>query len=395
MTALDWARAREVAYSAGRESAGSAARASEVVPLSEALSRTLATHAVSPSDVPGADASAMDGWATAGPGPWTLGGALVASSVPVASPLEPGMARAVTTGAPVPPGTDAVLRSEEGLVDGGRLVAQPHDPRAPGPRRHIRRAGEEVRTGDLLLTAGTLLTPPRVALAAVAGLDELTVVGRPRAGLAMLGDEIVASGVPRPGTVRDVFTPQVPGILRSLGADPVSVARVPDDLDATFAAFDRPDLDLLISTGGTAGSSTDHVRAALARLGAELVVDRVAMRPGHPIIVARRGGALHLCLPGNPMAALVGLVVLGRPLVDGLLGRPLGTVDDVVTAVDIAHDRVGSLVVAYRSTPDGAVPAERQSAAMLRGLADADGLLVVPQGGAAAGSVVPSLALPW
>lgn len=373
MTALDWRAGRAIANTAGLEGA----RTTQTVPLVDALMRILSDDLRSPSDVPGADASAMDGWAVSGDGPWTLGEPLVAGSEPDTALLAPGSARPVTTGAPVPPGTDAVLRSEEGAVVDGRLQSGRQDPRAPGPRRHIRRRGEEVRQGDLLLPAGTLLSPPRVAVAAVAGLDELTVVARPRAGLAVLGDEIVARGVPRPGTVRDVFTPQVPSILRSLGADAVSTVRVPDDLEATVAAFDRDDLDLVVTTGGTAEGSTDFVRAALAQLGADLVVDRVAMRPGHPIIVARRGRTRYLCLPGNPMAALVGLVVLGHPLIDGLLGRATAPLDSTTLAVDVPHDRVGALVVAYRSTPEGAVPAERQSAAMLRGLADASGLLVV------------------
>jgi molybdopterin molybdotransferase len=391
VTALDWASARSAAHAAGL----AAPRRAETAPLDDALGRTLAEGIVSPTDVPGVDISAMDGWAVAGEGPWTLGSPLRAGSDPDTAPLPSGSARPVTTGAPVPPGTDSVLRSEEGEVGDGVLVAGRHDPRAPGPRRHIRRAGEEIRIGDLLLTAGLRLTPPRIALAAVAGLDELTVARRPRSGLAVLGDEVVGSGIPRPGTVRDVFSPQLPGILTALGAQHVSSTRVADDRGATVAALDRPDLDLLVTTGGTAGSGTDHIRGALAALGAELLIDRVAMRPGHPVIVARRGSTLHLCLPGNPMAALVGLIVLGIPLVDGLLGRAATPVGSTTLAVDIAHDRVGSLIVAYRRTDGGALPAERQSAAMLRGLAEADGLLVVSQGGASAGDTVPALGLPW
>jgi molybdopterin molybdotransferase len=95
------------------------------------------------------------------------------------------------------------------------------------------------------------------------------------------------------------------------------------------------------------------------------------------------------------MAAYVGLVVVGTAVVDGLLGRRPAPPGSVTLAVDVAHSRPGALVQAYRVTPDGAVPTERQSSAMLRGLADADGLLIVPDGGARAGAVVPSLGLPW
>jgi molybdopterin molybdotransferase len=211
----------------------------------------------------------------------------------------------------------------------------------------------------------------------------------------VLGDEIVAAGVPSPGTVRDVFSVPVPRLLRSLGAGEVTTARVADDLEATVAALDRPGASLVVTTGGTAGSSTDHVRAALARLGAETLIDGLAMRPGQPLLVARRGATLYLCLPGNPMAALVGLAVIGVPLVDGLLGRRPAPPGAVTLAVDVPHVRSGDLVQAYRDTIDGAMPTARQSSAMLRGLADADGLLVVSAGGARAGDTVPTIALPW
>ncbi|BDZ49751.1 molybdopterin molybdenumtransferase MoeA [Frondihabitans sucicola] len=402
VTRPEWTEARALAHA---EALGRP-RATERVPLAEAAFRTVATELRSPGRVPGFDASAMDGWAVSGEGPWAVGAPIVAGAAVDVPPLAAGAARPVTTGAAVPPGTDRVLRSESGRVDGGVLAengpasgrpdhaGSDRGPAVPSPR-HIRRAGEEAERDDLLFAAGTVLTPPRVAVAAVCGLDEVPVVVPPRVALAVLGDEIVGSGVPLPGTVRDVFSVQVPDVLRRLGAVPVSSERVPDELARTVAALDRPDTALVVTTGGTAHGSTDHVRAALGRLGADLVIDRVALRPGQPLLVARRGETLYLCLPGNPMAALVGLVLVGTPLIDGLLGRATGTPAPVTLAVDVEHPRPGSLVQAYRMTSDGAVPMPRQSSAMLRGLADADGLLVVPEGGSRAGDSVASLALPW
>ena len=388
LTRASWGDARRAAYESGR----SGTRPTEHVALRDAAFRTLAADLRSPSDVPGFDTSAMDGWAVSGRGPWTLGEPIVAGPALGDVGLVPGTARPVTTGAAVPSGTDRVLRSESGRAEGALLVDESGPAEAP---RHIRLAGEEAETGDLLFVAGTVLTPPRVAVAAVCGLDEVPVTARPAVALAVLGDEVVGLGIPQRGTVRDVFTVQVPDILRSLGATCVSATRVPDDLDRTIEALDLPDAALVVTTGGTAHSSTDHVRSALAELGAELVVDRVAMRPGQPLLVARRGSTLHLCLPGNPMAALVSLVLVGAPIVEGLLGRPLTEPGVVTVAVDVPHARPGVLVQAYRATRDGAVPASRQSSAMLRGLADADGLLVVPEGGARRGDLVPALPLPW
>lgn len=288
------------------------------------------------------------------------------------------------------------MRSEDAHVDDtGRLVLH-----TPATRRHIRPAGEEVALGDRLFPAGTVLTPPRAALAAASGVDRVSVALAPTVRVAVLGDEIVGSGVPRPGQVRDVFTHTLPVVLRTFGADPVETLRVPDDRDATTAALAGTTARLVVTTGGTAGSSTDHVRGALDAIGAHLLLDRVQVRPGRPMLLARRADTLYLCLPGNPMAAMVGMVLFGEPLVAGMTGRPAARTATVRLAVDVPNDRPGALVLAYvrDDHPDGvarAVPASRQTSAMLRGLADADGLMVVPSGGGAAGDVVPTLSLPW
>lgn len=359
--------------------------------LASALGRTLAGDLLARSDVPGHDGAAMDGWAVTGPGPWVLGTPIVAGAVPSDEPLTTGHARPITTGAPVPPGTEAVVRSEDASVDDhGRLVRH-----TPSTRRHVRPAGEEVTCDQVLFARGTVLTPPRAALAAASGVDDVLVAPVPTARVAVLGDEIVGAGVPQPGRVRDVFTHTLPAVLRAVGADPVAAERVPDDADTTARVLDAARERLVVTTGGTAGSSTDHVRGALARIGAQLLVDRVDVRPGRPVLLARRGPTVFLCLPGNPMAAMVGLVLLGGPLVAGLLGRPLEPTGAVRLAVDVPNDRPGGLVLAYRATPEGAVPASHQSSAMLRGLADADGLLVVPAGGGVAGEDVPPVRLPW
>ncbi|MCJ1715817.1 molybdopterin molybdotransferase MoeA [Curtobacterium sp. VKM Ac-2922] len=392
---LSWSAARDEAHRQGSLLTG----APVTLDLVASLGRTLAADVRAPGAVPAHDGAAMDGWAVAGAPPWRLGAAIVAGAAPSTRTLEPGHARPVTTGAPVPPGTTSVVRSEDAHVDDtGRLVQD-----TVSTRRHIRPAGEEVTLGDLLVRAGSVLTPPRAALAAASGVDRVSLAPAPTVRVAVLGDEIVGAGVPQPGQVRDVFTHTLPGILRSFGADPVGAVRVPDDRAATTAALAGTGARLVVTTGGTAGSSTDHVRGALDAIGAQLLLDRVEVRPGRPMLLARRDDTLYLCLPGNPMAAMVGAVLLGEPLVAGLLGRPPAPTSTVRLAVDVPNDRPGALVLAYvlDDHPDGddrdhrAVPANRQTSAMLRGLADADGLMVVPTGGASAGDVVPTLRLPW
>ncbi|MGL3198289.1 MULTISPECIES: molybdopterin-binding protein [Curtobacterium] len=383
---VQWTDARAAAHAAGAALCEPGVR----VDLVAGLGRVLATDLAAPGPVPGYDGAAMDGWAVAGDGPWSLGAAIVAGAAPSTERLETGRARPITTGAPVPPGTTSVVRSEDADIVDGRLVRH-----GPGTRRHVRPAGEEVALGELLFTAGTPLTPPRIALAAAAGVDDLDVVPSPTARVAVLGDEIVARGVPEPGRVRDVFTMTLPHVLQGFGASPVAAVRVPDDPTATERLLGDATERLVVTTGGTAGSSTDHVRGALQRIGAELVVDRVDVRPGRPTMLARRDRTLFLCLPGNPMAAMVGAVLFGGPLVAGLTGRALDEPDRVSLAVDVPNERRGALVLAYRSTPDGAVPTSHQSSAMLRGLAEADGLLLVGTGGGFAGDVVPALRVPW
>lgn len=393
---LPWSAARTEAHRQGSRLASDAAvhdlSAGPLrLDLAAALGRTLAGDVLAPGAVPGHDNAAMDGWAVAGSGPWTVGAPIVAGALPATERLTPGQARPITTGAPVPPGTEVVVRSEDAAVDDAGLLVR----HTPSARRHVRPAGEEVAVGEVLVTRGTVLTPPRVALAAASGVDDVLVAPAPTARVAVLGDEIVGSGVPRPGQVRDVFTQTLPTVLRTYGAEPVAAERVTDDADTTARVFDAARERLVVTTGGTAGSSTDHVRGALARIGAELLIDRVDVRPGRPMLLARRGTTVFLCLPGNPMAAMVGLVLLGGPLVAGLLGRPLEPTGSVRLAVDVPNDRPGGLVLAYRSTPDGVVPASHQTSAMLRGLADADGLMVVGSGGCVAGEAVPPVRLPW
>ncbi|RPE78745.1 MULTISPECIES: molybdopterin molybdotransferase MoeA [unclassified Frondihabitans] len=386
-----WLAARALAHEAG---AGQP-MCVETISLATAVGRTLADDLFAPTDVPAHDGSAMDGWAVSGDGPWAIGAPIVAGDVPAGAPLALGAARPVTTGAPVPVGATRVVRAEDGEVDSdGRLVLRAALGGDAPRRRHIRPAGEEVRAGELLFTAGTILTPPRAALAAAAGVDSVEVAEAPVVAVRVLGDEIVGSGSPRAGQVRDVFTHVFPGILRSVGADPRSAERVPDDLSSTVAALDV-EAKLVVTTGGTAASSTDHIRAALSALGAELVIDRTAMRPGHPVLLAKQADRLYLCLPGNPMAAMVCLVSLGLPLVAGLLGRPLPATGRVATGVDIDNHRDDDLVLAYAMGESGALPASQQSSAMLRGLTESEGLMMAPPGGARRGDMLDTVRLPW
>ena len=368
-----WDEARRIAWKAG------AARplAPESVPVHEADGRRLAAPVHARVDLPTVDVSAMDGWAVSGEGPWTIDGAVTMGSRP-GGRLERGFARAVTTGAAIPAGATAVLRSEHGSTTGapGRLEATVA---SPGRGRDIRRRGEELHRGELLVRAGTRLTPPRLALAAAGGHDTLDVLERPGVELVITGDEVVGSGVPAPGTVRDAFGPSVPALLARLGAE-TTTRRVPDRLDALVERFATARPYVFVTTGGTAGGRGDHVRAAIVAEGGTVEFAGVAMRPGHPVCFARTSSGIPvLCLPGNPLAAFACLLSFIPPWLDGASGRPLAALAEV-TAPELPrreHERVLTPFEWRDGTPE---PSRWRGSAMLRGLADADGMLVSPAG---------------
>jgi molybdopterin molybdotransferase len=373
--------ARELAHAAGLESP----RATETVELADAAGRTLAAAVVATAPLPGFDAAAMDGWVVADDGPWMLGAPIKAGDDIPTDRLAPGAARPISTGAPLPPGSARVIRSERGEVRDGAL----HETLAD-TGRHIRAAGEEAAAGEVLVAPGTRMTPPRIALAAGAGYDVLDVVTAPTVRLLVLGDEVVASGRPIPGRVRDVFTPSLPAVLAGFGTRMPEPGRVGDSLAETASAIAVTGVRLLVTTGGSARGPADHVRESLAALDAEILLDGIRMRPGHPLLLARLGDTLALCLPGNPLAAYVGLVAIGGALVDGMLGRALAPLGQITLAESVPGGPSTRLVPVARATPT-----DHQGAGMLRGLAEAELLAIVPPTGAALGDSVEFLPLPW
>ena len=186
------------------------------VPLPQACGRALAEDVTALADLPSADNAAKDGWAVAGPPPWRVVADMAAGGK-TGRPLSPGECAAVATGAVVPAGTHAVLPIEDS--DRDALGVRPTS-RAMQGRTHIRRAGEEACAGDLLVRAGSWLTPPVVGLAAAAGHDCLTVVPAARVDVLLLGDELVTAGTPPLGLVRDALGPQLPAWLAALGVAP-------------------------------------------------------------------------------------------------------------------------------------------------------------------------------
>ncbi|WP_425574467.1 molybdopterin molybdotransferase MoeA [Streptomyces javensis] len=416
-----WPDARAIA---ARAAVKEAAHTTPVMrPLSDALGQVLAAPLAALTDLPPFDTSAMDGWALSGPGPWRLPTGAKGQDHPgilaghgEMAPLPDGHAVRIATGARVPPGATAVLRSEYGTDAGdGWLHASPAHPVVLG--QDIRTRGQECRSGDQLLPAGTLVTPAVLGLAAAAGYDELPTVRRPRVEVLVLGDELLTEGLPHDGRIRDALGPMVGPWLRALGAEVMGTRRLADEADVVHAAVAESTADVVVTTGGTAAGPLDHVHPTLRRLGAELLVDGVAVRPGHPMLLARLARetstnqgdpentepperparpARHLVgLPGNPLAAVSGLLTLAEPLLRTMTGRPAPDPGPAPLAEAVqGHPRDTRLVpVAFRQ--EAAVPLRFNGPAMLRGIAAADGLAVIPPGGAKRGTEVDVLDLPW
>jgi molybdopterin molybdotransferase len=383
----DWHAARAYSYRAPHR------LHPESVPLSEAIGRVLASDMVALCDVPHYASSAMDGWAVAGAAPWRL----VRSQS-----LHPGEATPIVTGGLVPAGASAVLRSEHGTVrpaDGGQVLetnegARPGEPAADD---NVRPAGEEVAHSDVVFPAGTRLNPAHVAVAAVCGHDELPVLRTPRVALILTGDEVVGSGIPEPGHVRDTFGPQFPALIRMLGGTVTAAHHLRDDLDLLLATIaDATDAEVIVTTGGTGRSTADHLHTALAQLGASILVDGIAMRPGGPTLLAQLPDGRYLVgLPGNPLAAMMGILTLAQPLLAGLAGAAEPALGSVVTGRDLTGRPGLSRLLPYQLQNGAAAKSPWFGSGMLRGLATADGVLISPPAGARSGETVATLPLPW
>jgi molybdopterin molybdotransferase len=302
----------------------------------------------------------------------------------------------------VPAGADAVIRTEDSTRDDAGMVSG-----TSRPTPDWRLPGEEATEGEELLPAGAAVDPAVIGVAATCGYESLTVRRAPRAALLVFGDELLTAGTPGAGRVRDSLGPQVPGWLRRYGAtvDLDAIAGpVRDTLAAHVDAIQRAldGADVVCTTGGTMHGPVDHLHPALAALGAEYVVNTVAVRPGFPMLLARVPGPdgrprFLAGLPGNPQSAVIALVTLVAPLLAGLHGRELASLPRVEAAAPIPGRGSFTHLALAALDHDGrrANPVGHVGSAMLRGLSRAHGFAVVrPDTQGAAGDLLPFLPLP-
>ncbi len=318
----------------------------ETLPTVEAAGRVLAAAQRSALDVPPLDNTQMDGYAvrtadfdgagasgaSGGPGASAASGASGVrlrvvqriAAGQTGAPLTAGTAARIFTGAPIPPGCDAVVMQEQTRVDGD-VVEVLH---RPAPGEWIRRAGEDIRAGQAILPAGARITPQAAGLAASVGLATLPVVRRVRVACFFTGDELVMPGQPlRPGAIYNSNRFVLIALLRALGCTVTDLGIVPDSLEATRAALRAAAQgnDLIVTSGGMSVGEEDHVRPAVQAEG-RLDLWQIAIKPGKPLAygVVRRADAAtaahFIGLPGNPVSSFVTFLLFVRPFVRRLQG---------------------------------------------------------------------------
>ncbi|GII58258.1 molybdopterin molybdenumtransferase MoeA [Planotetraspora thailandica] len=329
--------------------------------------------------LPRDDVAAMDGYAVAGPSPWRVVGRVLAGQPRHRGTLAPGTAVEIATGAPVPEGADSVLPYEAASERRGLAATEVSGDSPYG--RHIRRRGEECAEGSVVLGAGAPLTPVALGLAAGLGHDTLRVHPLPVVGVLITGDEVVGAGLPGEGRVRDAVGPLLPGLIEWAGGRAGESRWVPDGEAALTRAIAAHcgSADVIAVCGASSKGRADHLRPVLSRLGADVLVDGVAVRPGHPQLLARLpGGRLVVGLPGNPYAALAAALTLLLPAVRGLLGRPECRGERTALAETVPSHPSDTRLVAVRRSARGAVPVGHDRPGSLWGAALADALAVVP-----------------
>ena len=351
----------------------------------DALGRVLAADVVSAIDVPPQDNSSMDGYALR-----VADVAQAGTVIPVTqriaaghvgAPLAAGSAARIFTGAQVPAGADAIVMQEQCEPAGeGRVRINA----VPAAGQWIRRRGEDVRAGAIVLRAGTRLAPQALGLAATVGAATVTVVRRPRVALFSTGDELVMPGTVAPealppGAIYNSNRFALRGLLQAAGCEITDLGIVPDRLDATRAAVRDAAArhDLILTSGGVSVGEEDHIRPAVAAEG-RIELWQVAIKPGKPLAFGQVGRALFIGLPGNPVSSFVTFLMAVAPLLRALQGMDAALPQPLPLRADFdwpRPDKRREFLRVRRNAQGGLDLFANQSSGVLTSAVWADGLV--------------------
>lgn len=358
----------------------------ESAPVLDALGRVLAADVKAPWDMPRWDNSAMDGYAVrsldcAGSGRLELSGYLPAGSHS-AEVLAPGTAVKILTGAPLPPGADTIVPVEEAEERDGAI--QVHGPLRPGA--HVRHKGEDIKTDETILLAGTLVGPAEISALASFSWLSVPVVRKARVAILSTGDELVEPGQPlAPGKIHDSNSFALAAAVKQAGGEPILLGIARDDRAALEAQLrDGLEADALVTSAGVSVGDRDLVREVLQALSVQQVFWKVDIKPGRPTAFAVHGTKPVFSLPGNPVSALLTfeefvrpalLKMMGhrrwlRPLVPALLQEDLPKKPGRVVFLRVRLERRGGALLAW--------PSGNQDTGILKTQLLADGIAVVP-----------------
>jgi len=383
MISIDEARARVLAETAPLPA--------EVRRLETALGYVLAEDVVSSLNVPPFDNSAMDGFAVfaadvVDAGPETPVAMVLEGTIPAGHvadrALNRGAVAKIMTGAPIPPGANAVVQSELAREEDGRVLIY----QAAKPGANVRRAAEDVAVGDRVLLAGAALGPAEIGVLASLGLAELRVHRRPRVAVLSTGSELVEVDQPlAPGKIRNSNGYALQAYCQQVGAEVTRLGIAPDDYDSTLRMVEQGlSYDVLITSGGVSVGEFDFVKNVQDALGVERRLWGVAMKPGKPLVFGVRGSTLVFGLPGNPVSALVSFELFVKPALLRLMGhkrvvKPLykAIVEEEVLSKDSRTYVVR--VRAWREADRWHVSSTGpQGSGILRSMVGANGLIFVP-----------------
>lgn len=377
-----------VAEARARILAGLEPVGAEIVALSEAAGRVLATAVMARRTQPPVPVSAMDGYALRAADAAEVPVALTQVGTSQAGRAHEGQVGAgqcvrIFTGAPMPAGADCVVIQEDTATEGRKITIR----EAPKQGQFVRRAGLDFRAGDVLLRGGMRLGPAQIGLAAAMDVPWLEVRRRPRVALISTGDELVRPGEPAgPAQIVSSNALALSAMVRAAGGEPLDLGIARDERASILALVDAAaGCDLLVTLGGASVGEHDLVQKALSERGLALDFWKIAMRPGKPLMSGRLGAMPMLGFPGNPVSSLVCGLLFLKPAIAALLGlkepaRPLtrARLGRDLPANDSREDYLRASLAFDEDGTATATPFNRQDSSNLSKLAEAQCLVIRP-----------------